>query len=280
PQFPLNYESEPSYIENYNSHPYDSSSFPQQELCYENSRVTHKAYQCQPMNEDYYHEQNSCYDSNSIDFDQSQPQQYTINHLIFKAHNDLFSSRTKLMEQMTQLTSMCEMYGDEHLDTVLATKSDEFLKSSVENLIPYPSESEGENGCDMPACFTTFLNVLFDADYEFDSVDDLSLHDEDILEKIFLNPLFEEEIIFMKIDPHQFNAESKLIESMLNHDSSIIPSSSKIDSLLDEFADELTLLKSILPGIDETDCDHENEIRLIERLLYDNSSPRPGIICF
>nr|GEX47350.1 hypothetical protein [Tanacetum cinerariifolium] len=29
PQFPLNYESEPSYIENYNSYPYDSSSPPQ-----------------------------------------------------------------------------------------------------------------------------------------------------------------------------------------------------------------------------------------------------------
>nr|GFC92963.1 hypothetical protein [Tanacetum cinerariifolium] len=49
----------------------------------------------------------------------------------------------------------------------------------------------------------------------------------------------------------------------------------KIDSLLDEFAGELTLLKSIPPGIDETNCDPEEEIRLIERLLYDNSSPRP-----
>nr|GFD56188.1 hypothetical protein [Tanacetum cinerariifolium] len=29
------------------------------------------------------------------------------------------------------------------------------------------------------------------------------------------------------------------------------------------------------PGIDETDCHTEKEIRLIERLLYDNSSPRP-----
>nr|GFA61894.1 hypothetical protein [Tanacetum cinerariifolium]GFA71813.1 hypothetical protein [Tanacetum cinerariifolium] len=63
--------------------------------------------------------------------------------------------------------------------------------------------------------------------------------------------------------------------SMLNHDSSIIPSSSKIDSLLDEFAGELTLLKSILPGIDKTNCHPENEFCLIERLLYDNSSPRP-----
>nr|GFB13391.1 hypothetical protein [Tanacetum cinerariifolium] len=62
---------------------------------------------------------------------------------------------------------------------------------------------------------------------------------------------------------------------MLNRDSSIISSSSKIDSLLDEFAGELTLLKSIPPGIDKTDCLPENEIRLSQRLLYDNSSPRP-----
>nr|GFD07180.1 hypothetical protein [Tanacetum cinerariifolium] len=79
----------------------------------------------------------------------------------------------------------------------------------------------------------------------------------------------------MKIDQHHFNAESDLIESMLNHDSSIIPSSSKIDYLLDEFASELILLKSILPGIDKTDCYPEEYIRLIKRLLYDNSSPRP-----
>nr|GEZ65548.1 hypothetical protein [Tanacetum cinerariifolium] len=58
------------------------------------------------------------------------------------------------------------------------------------------------------------------------------------------------------------------------HDSSF-PISSKIDSLLDEFAGELTLLKSSPPGIDETDCDFEEDIHLIKKLLYDNSSPRP-----
>ncbi|GKE70615.1 hypothetical protein Tco_1528687, partial [Tanacetum coccineum] len=31
---------------------------------------------------------------------------------------------------------------DEHLDTILETESDEFIKSSVENLVPTPSESE------------------------------------------------------------------------------------------------------------------------------------------
>nr|GFB88210.1 hypothetical protein [Tanacetum cinerariifolium] len=38
---------------------------------------------------------------------------------------------------------------------------------------------------------------------------------------------------------------------------------------------ELILLKSIPPGIDKADYDLEEEIRLVERLLYDNSSPRP-----
>nr|GEW11132.1 hypothetical protein [Tanacetum cinerariifolium] len=215
-----------------------------------------------------------------------QPPQYTVNHPIFIAHNDLLNSQNKLIEQVT---STCEMFGqfiqkkheeeqvansrywkvpaccdddndynfaitqnepveslimgDEHLNTVLAMESDEFIKSSVENLVPNPRESK-------------------------------SLYDEDVPEKIFLNPLFEEEIIPIEIDRHHDNAESDLVESLHTHDSSLIISS-KIDSLLDEFADELTLLKSIPPGIDETDCDPEEDIRLIERLLYDNSSPHP-----
>nr|GFD03747.1 hypothetical protein [Tanacetum cinerariifolium] len=43
--------------------------------------------------------------------------------------------------------------GDEHLDTIPAMESDEFIKSSVENLIPIPSESEGisEHMCDVPS---------------------------------------------------------------------------------------------------------------------------------
>nr|GFA82804.1 hypothetical protein [Tanacetum cinerariifolium] len=304
PQFLLNYESEPGYIENYNSYPYDSSSFPQQELCCEDCEVLPKADHCQPP-------------------------QYTVNHTIFNAHNDLFNANNNLLNSqnkitiaqnklMKQLTSMCAMVGqliqkkqeekqieeeqtanarywkipacydddddsaiipnepvdslsmrDEHLNTISTTKSDEFIKSCVENLVPNPSESEGESECDMPAReeFTTFSNILFNADYEFDSSDDQSCSDEDVPEKFFSNPLFEEEIIPIKIDQHHDNAES-------THDSSLIISS-KIDSLLYEFAGELTLLKSIPPGIDKTDCHPENEICLTKRLLYDNLSPRP-----
>nr|GEU60746.1 hypothetical protein [Tanacetum cinerariifolium] len=118
---------------------------------------------------------------------------------------------------------------------------------------------------------TTRYDISF-PEYEA-SYDDQSFSDEDVLEKIFLKPLFEEEIIPMKIDPHPDNVESDLMESLRTHDSSLIISS-KIDSLFNEFADELALLKSIPPGIDETDCDPAEDIRLTERLLYDNSSPR------
>nr|GFA32002.1 putative ribonuclease H-like domain-containing protein [Tanacetum cinerariifolium] len=132
---------------------------------------------------------------------------------------------------------------DEHPDTISATKSNEFIKSSVENLVLIPSESEGDSECDVPVCeeFTTFLNVLFDADYEFDSSDNQPFSNEDAPEKIFLNPLFEEEIIPMKIDQHHYNDEFDITESL---------------------------------RIDETDCDPEEDIRLIKKLLYDNSSPR------
>nr|GFA88336.1 hypothetical protein [Tanacetum cinerariifolium] len=122
--------------------------------------------------------------------------------------------------------------------------------------------------------FTTFSNVLFDTEYESDSSDDQSCSDEDVLEKIISKPLFEEEIIPMKIDHHTDNVESDLMESLRTHDSSLLISS-KIDSLLDEFVGEVALLKSIPPGIDETDCDFEGDIRIIEKLLYDNSSLRP-----
>nr|GFB81112.1 hypothetical protein [Tanacetum cinerariifolium] len=48
-----------------------------------------------------------------------------------------------------------------------------------------------------------------------------------------------------------------------------------IDSLFDEFAGELTLLKLIPPGIDETDCHPKKETRFANRLLYDDSFPHP-----
>ncbi|GKC69340.1 hypothetical protein Tco_1115223 [Tanacetum coccineum] len=169
--------------------------------------------------------------------------------------------------------------GDKHLDTISETKSDKVIKSSVENLVPIPSESEdfsdNESECDMPVCddFTTFSNPLFDSNDDFTSSDDKSLSNEDVPKenfKMYSNPLFDdEEIISTKIDPHSFNAESNLIESLLNRDT-LIDSSPKFDYLL-----ELAHIDPIPPGIEEADFDLEEEIRLVENLSYDNSSPRP-----
>ncbi|GJS24070.1 hypothetical protein Tco_0452702 [Tanacetum coccineum] len=170
--------------------------------------------------------------------------------------------------------------GDEHLSTIPETESNEVIKSSVENLVQISSESEDlsdiESECDVPVCdnFTTSSNPLFDSEDKFSSSDDESFSDEDIPKEIYSNPLFEEEIISTKIDRHHFNVESDLIESLLNHDTSII-SSPEINSLLEEFFGELTHINLIPPGINEADFDPKEGIRLVEKLLYDNSSPRP-----
>nr|GEW11848.1 hypothetical protein [Tanacetum cinerariifolium] len=188
------------------------------------------------MNEDYYHEQNSCYDSNSFGFDHFLPQQLPVIdqtpleksmknlRIAFQGWSENIQQKKeeeekKIAEEQAAKARywkipICydddEDYNiaitpkepdnsismrDEHLDTISATESDEFIKSSIENLVPNPSDSKGEHECDVPACddFTTFYNLLFDVDDDFFS----------------------------------------------------------------------------------TDCDPEKEIRLIEKLLYDNSSPRP-----
>nr|GFC81011.1 hypothetical protein [Tanacetum cinerariifolium] len=66
--------------------------------------------------------------------------------------------------------------GDEHLDTIPATKSDEFIKSSVETLIPIPSESEGipEHKCDVP-----FHDNSLPIDVSKDQIEDFSESNEE-----------------------------------------------------------------------------------------------------
>nr|GFB17601.1 hypothetical protein [Tanacetum cinerariifolium] len=98
--------------------------------------------------------------------------------------------------------------------------------------------------------FTTFSNVLFDAEYESNSTNDQSCSDEDVLEKIVSKPLCEEEIIPMK--------------SLRTHGSSL-PISSKIDSLLDEI---VTLLWRKLM---DKDYDSKRDILILEDLPSNNT---------
>nr|GEY52447.1 hypothetical protein [Tanacetum cinerariifolium] len=184
---------------------------------------------------------------------------------------------------------------DENLDTILETKSDEFIKSSVENLVPNPSESEDKCECDLPDCddsqktnLSTFSNHPFD---DSTSSDDESSHEELIHEmsfKTYSNPLFDldEEIISSEFNPihnedldstsknDRFDTKSYLLKSLLNRDT-LMASSPKFDSLIKEFSSELDHTDLIPPGINEANYDPEEDIHLVERLLYDNTSPRP-----
>nr|GEZ98102.1 hypothetical protein [Tanacetum cinerariifolium] len=135
-----------------------------------------------------------------------------------------------------------------------------------------------------------------------------SFSDEHFQEKIYSNPLFDEEIIPMEIEQHSFNAESDLIESMPNHDSSVIISS-KIDSLFDEFSEEIVSNNSntdiesfspspifkldsdsrmeeinlsfnpddpMPPGIEDDDYDSGRDILILEELLDNDSLSLPN----
>ncbi|GJS69716.1 hypothetical protein Tco_0702557 [Tanacetum coccineum] len=100
--------------------------------------------------------------------------------------------------------------GNEELSTIPEKESDEVIKSSVEDLVPIPSESEdtskSDSDCDLPSCddfspinvyeekSMTFSNPLFYSNDDFTSSDDESLSDEDVPKDnviIYSNPLFE-----------------------------------------------------------------------------------------
>nr|GEZ09158.1 reverse transcriptase domain-containing protein [Tanacetum cinerariifolium] len=166
--------------------------------------------------------------------------------------------------------------GYEHVSTTLVTELDEVAESSTKNLLPIPREckvtSENENESDMPAkddfspSFTTFSNPLFKDNDDLTSTDDELLSEEDVPieeSKVYSNPLFDDdEINSDELESH--------VESLSNHDA-LIDSSQKFD-YLEKFSGELAYIN---PEITESDFDFEKEIRLIENLLYDNSSPRP-----
>nr|GFD30021.1 hypothetical protein [Tanacetum cinerariifolium] len=93
--------------------------------------------------------------------------------------------------------------NDDHSSESQTKSSSTFLNSLLEETNNFHNS--------LPEC-TTFSHVLCDAECESDFSDDQSCSDEDVLEKIVLKPLSEEEIIPM--------------ESLRTHDSSL-PISSK-----------------------------------------------------
>nr|GEX93727.1 hypothetical protein [Tanacetum cinerariifolium] len=87
--------------------------------------------------------------------------------------------------------------GDEHLDTIPVTKSDEVIKSRVEDLVPIPSESEGipDIMCDVLLVNNpTPLEAKDHFEIVINSNDDYSFSDDDYL--------YYENIEYVEASPH------------------------------------------------------------------------------
>nr|GEZ43726.1 hypothetical protein [Tanacetum cinerariifolium] len=104
--------------------------------------------------------------------------------------------------------------------------------------------------------FKTYSNPLFNLDEEIISIEFNPIHNED-LDSTPKND--------------RFDTKSYLLESLLNRDT-LMASSPKFDSLLEEFSGELAHTDLFPPGINEANCDPEEDIHLVERLLYDSDS--------
>nr|GEW58385.1 hypothetical protein [Tanacetum cinerariifolium] len=93
--------------------------------------------------------------------------------------------------------------GDKNLDTIPATESDEVIKSSVEDLVPIPSESEGipDTLCDMHLVNNlTPLEAKDHFEIVINSNDDYSSSEDD--------SLYNENIEYVEASPHDFEVVS------------------------------------------------------------------------
>nr|GEY70051.1 hypothetical protein [Tanacetum cinerariifolium] len=160
---------------------------------------------CQPKNHDYYQEQNSCYDSNSFGLDHGQPPRYTVNHPIFNREEKRIEEEQVAKAQNWKLPVCYDddddeersnslqdniIFGlpscsaiiphepvdslsmrDEHLNTILTTESDEFIKSCVENIVPNPKEFVSENSNANIESFSPSPIPVEDSDSRMEEID-------------------------------------------------------------------------------------------------------------
>ncbi|GJR27815.1 hypothetical protein Tco_1104047 [Tanacetum coccineum] len=156
---------------------------------------------------------------------------------------------------------------DEHLSIISKKESDKVIKSSVEDLVPIPSESEdtfdNDGECDLPFCddsfpldvlggiSVTFSNPLFGSNDNFTSSDDESFPDEDDIES--------KESYVSNLDEHALLVTHL---SELNEDECFDPGGDEIKACLTS--------DSIPPGMDGADFDLEGDILLLEKLPFED----------
>nr|GFB49585.1 hypothetical protein [Tanacetum cinerariifolium] len=181
----------------------------------------------------------------------------------------------------TEETSNSLSMGDAHLDIILATESDEVIKSSVENLVPIPSEFEGipDTMCDVhlvnnstPLEAKDHLEIVLNSNDDISSSDDDSLHEENI-EYVEASPQDSElvsleaaEFVIPKVEEIK---DENLREKLLNVHLSIAniealkdnptPSSEPLtkssSTSLNSFLEETNTFHNCLPKFENFYCD-------------------------
>nr|GEY51627.1 hypothetical protein [Tanacetum cinerariifolium] len=190
--------------------------------------------------------------------------------------------------------------GDEDLNTIPKKGSDEVIKSSVEDFVLIPSESEdtsrSDSEYDLSSCddfspiyipegkSVTFSNPLFDSNDDFTSSDDESLSDEDVPEdnvKIYSNPLFEFDDEYISSDVNPFSDEVlEDIKSKASYDSNLDEPALLVTPLSDANEDEC-----FDPGCDKINAfdipsdfkdgyyDSKGDVLYLKSLLSDDTTP-------
>ncbi|GJS92571.1 hypothetical protein Tco_0799539 [Tanacetum coccineum] len=191
--------------------------------------------------------------------------------------------------------------GNEELSTIPEKESDEFIKSSVEDLILILREFEDTSGSDsenvLPSSddfspifeekSVTLSNPLFDSN-NFTSSDNELLSDEGISEdvKIYSNPLFEfdDEYIFNDVNPF-FDEVLENIKSKDSYVSNLDEPTFLVTPLFDAYKDECFDQRGVIDEIDafldmdiSTDIENgyhdlEGDIIYLESLLIEDTSP-------
>nr|GEU93015.1 hypothetical protein [Tanacetum cinerariifolium] len=148
-----------------------------------------------------------CYNSYCYDDDDYEESTIPFNKIISQIHLSVVITSSPPVLPIEDSEDSLIM-GNEELSTVPKKESDEFIKSSVEDLVPLPSESKDTSGSDseydLSSCdgfspidvpegkSVTFSNHLFDSDDDFTSSDDELLSDEDeVLENIENNDSYD-----------------------------------------------------------------------------------------
>nr|GEW17427.1 hypothetical protein [Tanacetum cinerariifolium] len=179
--------------------------------------------------------------------------------------------------------------GDEHLDTIPETESDELINSSVENLVLVPSESEGipDNMWDVPfRDHSSSLDIskdqfedFFDSNDDSTSIDDDSLFIDDI-EYVEASPP-DSELISLEVMEIVISKEGGIDEDILL---------TIKDDILHEKLLNVNLLIAKIKALKDNPTPSSNfmakssstflNFLLEETNTFDNSLPKYENVCF